>query len=131
MKIKLFKQFNESNSVFVSDAQVDSILDVTKGKNLSDIQKRRMEISVKGDHDISDIINRMAGVTQQFKDLMETMKDYAEKNPNGGAPKDLMQQWHTLKTELKEYEKEIESFGIKLGDEALGYFMKNERPDVY
>jgi len=133
MKIKKFNNFQESKSVLVSDNEVNGILDRTSGKNLSDIEKNKLRLSVDGDVEISDIVNNMASLTQQFGDINTDIKNnMADPQPDYETLEMLKKKWLELNKEMVDLESTLrDKYGIELGSIELSTFMSKERPDVY
>lgn len=134
MKIKKFNNFqNESKSVLVSKHDVNDILDRTSGKNLTNVDKNRLRLSVDGDVEISDIINNMASITQQFGDTNTDIKNnMSDPQPDYETLEMLKKKWLELNKEMVDLESSLrDKYGLELGSSELSTFMSKERPDVY
>lgn len=114
----LFSKIYEK-SKFVDNDEFNEILDkINDGgiTSLTDIEKKRLDLFSMDDEPITDLIDRMADISSEFK-----LKD---KN----LQKD---EWDSLNDEMMKIEKEIEAYGIDLGDEIFKNLMNKQRSDVF
>ena len=118
-------------SIFVSKEDVDNLLDKISSSgitSLSYIDKNRLTLFSEGDKEIIDTIEKMADITNQFRELNQKMKDIQSK---GGDAKYLMEDWMRLNDELAPLEQSFRKWGINLGDPRLDRLQRRTRPDAY
>lgn len=119
-------------SKFVDKDDVNELLDKISSSGISslnDIDKKRLTLFSEGDKEIIKIIDEMGDVTMQFKYLNRRLKELSD---NGEDGYDLfVKEWGPLNTKIVKLEREIESYGIALGDPRLTILMQRERPDAY
>lgn len=135
IEIELSDEIFESKvfeSKFVSKDDLNDLLDKISSSgitSLSDIDKKRLTLFTEGDKEIIQIIDEMGDVTLQFKELNKKLKELSDQGKDGY--KLFVTEWGPLNIKMVKLEKEIESYGIMLGDPRLTLLMKRERPDAY
>lgn len=120
-----------TESKFVDKDDVNELLDKISEygiESLTDIDRKRLNIFSENDKAIIEIIDKMGDLTSQFKEINQQMRELSEQ---GKDAKFLMKDWLELNRQMVPLEREIESYGIMLGDPRLTRLMKKERPDVY
>lgn len=126
--IKLYESY------FVSKSNVDELLDkISKSgiASLNDIDKNRLSLFSSNDKEIISLIDKMGDVTLQFKSLNLKIDQLNKSGKSDEAYILFKNNWMNLNTEMCTLEKQIENYGIHLGDERLSLLMKRERPDAY
>lgn len=113
----LFKE-----SIFVSEDEINNMIDNKEYK------PKRLELLKTNDEPIKDIIREMGDITIKINKINKKMD---AESKEGNDPFYLMADWSKLNKEINKLEKEIESYGIQLGDEKLNKLMKEIRPDAY
>ena len=134
--IQNFIQFNQifEKSKFVDTDEFNTLLDkINDGgiTSLTDIEKKRLDLFSMDDEPILDIIDRMGDLSTQFKEINIKLKDLNNQGKHEEAQKIFRDEWGPLNGEMSKLEKEIESYGIELGDEILRNLMNKNRADVY
>jgi uncharacterized coiled-coil DUF342 family protein len=142
MKIKRFQQFekNYTNSDYVSDAQVDDILDRTKGKNLTDIEKNRMSLYSKGDDEISELLEELVNSVNTHFDLSKDIKEKVEKFKNQNKENinmlDLLKMFNEMKkladdanNDIMEISDKLSKYGIDIKDDRVEKYIKKYNSD--
>lgn len=128
-----FKNTNRviTESKFVDQDELDELLDKISEfgiESISDLENKRLNIFSENDKSIIELIDKMGDITYDFKILNKKMKELSSE---GKDAKYLMKDWLELNRKMVPLEREIESYGIMLGDPRLTRLMKKERPDVY
>lgn len=121
-------------SIFVDKDEVDELLDkISKSgiTSLSDIEKKRLTLFSEEDKHIISVIEKMGDITLEFQELNQEIEKWNEIGKQDLALKLFRTKWLRLNDDLVKFEKEIESFGIELGDHRLDKLMKHVRPDAY
>ena len=119
-------------SVFVSKEDVDELLDkINKSgiTSLSDIDKNRLTLFSEGDKEIIETIEKMADITNQFRELNDEMRRCQDSGESDGFH--LMKDWMKLNNQLRPLEASFRKWGIELGDPRLDRLMRKVRPDAY
>lgn len=134
--IQNFIQFNQifEKSKFVDTDEFNTLLDkINDGgiTSLTDIEKKRLDLFSMDDEPLLDLIERMGDLTTQFKEINIKLKDLNNQGKNEEAQKIFRDEWGPLNDEMVKLEKEIESYGIDLGDETFMSMMNKHRSDVY
>ena len=134
--IKNFTQFNQifESSKFIDQEEFDSLLDKIGDEgmqSLSDIEKKRLNLFSQDDKPIYDLIDQMADITLRFKDINQRMDDLTDAGKSDEAQKIFKDEWQRANDEIIIIEREIESYGIELGDRTFDMMMKKHRPDAY
>ena len=134
--IQNFIQFNQifEKSKFVDTDEFNDLLDkINDGgiTSLTDIEKKRLDLFSMDDEPILDLIERMGDLTTQFKEINIKLKDLNTQGKNDEAIKMFKDEWGPLNDKMMKLEKEIESYGIELGDETFMSMMNKHRADVY
>jgi hypothetical protein len=134
--IRNFSQFNLilESSKFVDQEEFDSLLDKIGDEgmqSLSDIEKKKLELFSKDDAPIYDLIDQMADITLKFKDINQRMDELTDTGKSDEAQKIFKDEWQRANDEIIIIEREIESYGIELGDSTFVMMMKKHRPDAY
>jgi len=135
-RILKFLQFNQikESSKFIDQEEFDAILDkINKDgmKSLTDLEKKKLDIFSKSDAPIYELIDKMADITLKFKDVNQRMDELTDSGNTDEAYKVFKNEWEVLNKEMALIEKEIESYGINLGDETFEIILKKYRPDAY
>lgn len=124
------KYLKTYESFFVSQEEVDELLDKissSKITSLSDIEKNRLTLFSENDKKIIDLIEQMAEITLQFKNLYIKMDELSIEQ----SEKLFKKEWKPLNNKMIELEHILRNYGIELGDERLTRLMKKQRPDAY
>jgi len=134
--IQNFIQFNQifEKSKFVDTDEFNQLLDkINDGgiTSLTDIEKKRLDLFSMDDEPILDVIDRLGDVSAQFKIINKRIKDLTSQGNEEEAKKIFKTEWDPLNDEMVKLEKEIESYGIELGDETLKVLMNKNRADVF
>lgn len=134
--IQNFIQFNQifEKSKFVDTDEFNDLLDkINDGgiTSLTDIEKKRLDLFSMDDEPILDVIERMGDLTAQFKIINKKLKDLQSQGKIVDAKNLFRDEWAPLNNEMMKLEKEIESYGIELGDETFMSMMNKHRADVY
>ena len=134
--IQNFSQFYQifEKSKFVEIDEFNELLDkINDGgiTSLTDIEKKRLDLFSMDDEPILDLIERMGDLTTQFKEINIRLKDLNAQGKNDESIKMFRDEWGPLNDKMMKLEKEIESYGIELGDEILRNLMNKNRADVY
>ena len=119
-------------SVFVSKEDVDNLLDKISSSgitSLSDIDNNRLTLFSEGDKEIIDTIEKMADITNQFRELNAEMRRCQDSGESDGFH--LMKDWMKLNDQLRPLEASFRKWGIELGDHRLDKLMRTVRPDAY
>ncbi len=130
--MKYLQSYKVFESKFVSKDDLNDLLDKISSSgitSLSDIDKKRLTLFTEGDKEIIQIIDEMGDVTLQFKELNRKLKELSDQGKDGYEL--FVTEWGPLNIKMVKLEKEIESYGIMLGDPRLTLLMKRERPDAY
>lgn len=136
MKLLKFNQFNQifEKSKFVDTDEFNDLLDkINDGgiNSLTDIEKKRLDLFSMDDEPLLDLVNKMGDITTEFKMINKKMKDLSEQGKGVEAKNLFRDKWGPLNDEMVKLEREIESYGVQLGDEALTNLMNKHRSDVY
>jgi len=134
--IKSFTQFNQvfESSKFIDQEEFDSLLDKIGDEgmqSLSEIEKKRLNLFSQDDKPIYDLIDQMADITLKFKDINKRIDDLTDAGKSDEAHKIFKDEWQRANDEIIIIEREIESYGIELGDQTFTMMMKKHRPDAY
>ncbi len=134
--IRNFSQFNliTESSKFVDQEEFDNLLDKIGDEgmqSLSDIEKKKLELFSKDDAPIYDLIDKMADITLRFKDINKRMDELTDAGKGDEAKKIFQDEWKRANDEIIIIEREIESYGIELGDNTFAMMMRKHRPDAY
>jgi hypothetical protein len=134
--IQNFIQFNQifEKSKFVDTDEFNQLLDkINDGgiTSLTDIEKKRLDLFSMDDEPILDVIDSLGDVSAQFKIINKRIKDLTSQGNEEEAKKIFKTEWDPLNDEMVKLEKEIESYGIELGDETLKVLMNKNRADVF
>ena len=134
--IQNFSQFNQifEKSKFIETDEFNELLDkINDGgiTSLTDIEKKRLDLFSMDDEPILDIIDRMGDITEKFKGVNKKIQELNKEGRNEESIKLFRDEWGPLNDEMVKLEKEIESYGIELGDETLRNLMNKNRADVY
>lgn len=134
--IQNFSQFNQifEKSKFIEIDEFNELLDkINDGgiTSLTDIEKKRLDLFSMDDEPILDIIDRMGDITEKFKGVNKKIQELNKEGRNEESIKLFRDEWGPLNDEMVKLEKEIESYGIELGDETLRNLMNKNRADVY
>lgn len=134
--IKSFTQFNQvfESSKFIDQEEFDSLLDKIGDEgmqSLSEIEKKRLNLFSQDDKPIYDLIDQMADITLKFKDINKRIDDLTDAGKSDEAHKIFKDEWQRTNDEIIIIEREIESYGIELGDQTFAMIMKKHRPDAY
>lgn len=131
--IDSFINFSIKESVFVSEEEVDELLDKISSSginSLSDIEKNRLTLFSEKDKEIIKIIEEMGDITNEFRELNKKMNKLSSEGKNKEAHS-LMEYWMELYDRLRPLEQSFRKWGIELGDERLDNLMRKVRPDAY
>lgn len=136
MKLKRFNVFEseKSKSKFVTDAQVDDILDRTHGedKKITDVQKNRMKMWSEGDQDSINITNDIASKIEKMEDTTKQISDFISNNPGQKPPQNLLNKIEVISHAISGDAKKLNDvYGVDTNTDKYKYFSKNERPDVF
>lgn len=130
----------ESKSVFVSEKEIDELLDkINKSgiTSLDDIDRKRINLFSDGDKEIIETIIKMGDITNQFRTLNNKIRELSDSGdgkiawfdkPEG---KEFMKKWTELNNQLRPLEQSFRKYGIELGDPRLDKLMREVRPDAY
>jgi hypothetical protein len=134
--IQNFTQFNQifEKSKFVETDEFNELLDKindTGLTSLTDIEKKRLDLFSMDDEPILDTIDRMGDITTRFKVVNKKIQELNKEGRNEESIKLFRDEWGPLNDEMVKLEKEIESYGIELGDETFMSMMNKHRADVY
>ena len=134
--IQNFTQFNQifEKSKFVETDEFNELLDKindTGLTSLTDIEKKRLDLFSMDDEPILDTIDRMGDITARFKVVNKKIQELNKEGRNEESIKLFRDEWGPLNDEMVKLEKEIESYGIELGDETFMSMMNKHRADVY
>lgn len=128
--IKSYIKFNEA-SEFISESDLNELLDkiVSSGiESLDDIERKHLTLFSEDDKSIIEIIEKMGDITNEFREVNKRMSN---EESNIKRKKMMDNEWMPLNTKMRRLEKEIESYGIHLGDDRLWRLMRKQRPDAY
>jgi len=132
--MKHIKSYKIFESEFVSKEDIDILLDKINDsgiESLTDIDKNRLTIFNSKDKEIISIIDKMGDVTLQFKQLNKRIDQLNKEGQSDESYNLFKNNWNKLNDEMVKLEREIESYGIQLGDHRLSKLMSKERPDAY
>jgi len=130
--MRYLKPYKLFESAFVSEEEVDELLDKISKYNitsLSDVEKNRLVLFSERDKEIIDTIEKMADITNNFKKINAEMRRCQDSGESDGFH--LMEDWLKLNNELRPLEASFKKWGIELGDYRLSSLMKKQRPDAY
>lgn len=134
--IQNFIQFNQifEKSKFVDTDEFNQLLDkINDGgiTSLTDIEKKRLDLFSMDDEPILDLIEKMAELSIEFKEINKRLNDLSSKGKNEEAKKIFRDEWGPLNDEMTKLENIIQEYGIDLGDETFMSMMNDRRSDVY
>jgi vacuolar-type H+-ATPase subunit I/STV1 len=129
--MKHLKSYKLFESEFFDSDYIDTLLDKISDsgiESLSDIEKNQLKLFSEDDKEVIETIEKMADITNQFRELNQKMKDIQSE---GGDAKYLMEDWFRLNDELVPLEQAFRKWGIELGDPRLDRLQRRTRPDAY
>jgi len=130
--MKWLKSYKKFESDFFDSDYIDTLLDKISDSgidSLSDIEKNQLKLFSEGDKEIIETIEKMADITNQFRELNAEIRRQQDEGISDGFH--LMKDWMELNRQLRPLEASFKRWGIELGDPRLYRLMSKVRPDAY
>jgi len=130
--MKWLKSYKKFESDFFDSDYIDTLLDKISDSgidSLSDIEKNQLKLFSEGDKEIIETIEKMADITNQFRELNAEIRRQQDEGISDGFH--LMKDWMELNRQLRPLEASFRKWGIELGDPRLYRLMSKVRPDAY
>lgn len=140
--MKYLKKYKVFESSFVSEEEMNNILDKISKDGIESISKselNRLKLYSKCDESVIDIIRKMAEYTRKFHEWNKRIEDLTSEyrvdidNEEFEEKRDeLFKEWNKLNKGLRKLESSLENdYGINLGSLDLRKVMSEVAPDVY
>lgn len=136
MKVQKFNEYKSyTKSKFVSDAQVDDILDTTKGKDMTEYQKKRIDMFNNGDEEVGKIVDEFAEPLRFLSTLSDKLRKFVNSNgelivdKNDPKLKELMNKLYKSQEELENVKQKLRDLGIE-PSYTWKKFATNRHPDL-